>query len=118
MPLIRSEASKSENQRGGMLQVAVIMCETLSSILSEFNESAFSISLGRKKLLIVNGIEDLKSSKADLHLVAVDHGAMYFLLSISKMCAPSNLRAGGSVTIVRLRALCCSSLPVGVVVDI
>ena len=54
MPLIRSEGSKSANQRGGTLQVAVIMCETLSSILSEFRESAFSISIGRKKLLIIN----------------------------------------------------------------
>jgi hypothetical protein len=94
------------------------MCETLSSMLSELNERAFSISLGRKKLLIVNGIEDLKSSNAAQHLAAVDHGAMYFFPSISKMCAPSSLSAGGSVTIVRRRALCCSSLPVGVAVDI
>jgi hypothetical protein len=90
------------------------MCETLSSILSEFNESAFSISLGRKKLLIVNGNEDLKSSKAAQHLAAVDQGATYFFSSISKTCAPSNLSAGGSAAIVRRSALCCSSLPVGV----
>jgi hypothetical protein len=94
------------------------MCETLSSILSEFSESAFSISFGRKKLLIVNGIEDLKSSSAAQHLAAVDQGAIYLLLSISNMCAPSNLRAGGSVTIVRLSALCCSSLLVKVVIEI
>jgi hypothetical protein len=87
-------------------------------MLSEFSESAFSISLGRKKLLIVNGIEDLKSSNAAQHLAAVDHGAMYFLSSISNMWAPSNLRAGGSVTITRRKALLCSSLPVGVVTGI
>jgi hypothetical protein len=90
----------------------------LSSILSEFSESAFSISLGRKKLLIVIGIEDLKSSNAAQHLAAVDHGAMYFLSSISSMCAPSNLSAGGSVTIVRRRALFCSSRPVEVLTEI
>ena len=63
------------------------------------------------------GIADLKSSNAAQHLAAVDHGAMYFFLSISKMCAPSSLSTGGSVTIVRRRALSCSSLPVRVVVD-
>ena len=76
-------------------------------MLSEFRESAFSISLGRKKLLIVNGIEDLKSSNAAQHLAAVDHGAMYFFSSISKMCSPSNLSAGGSMMIVRSSALFC-----------
>ena len=82
-PRRRSDGSNSANQRGGILQVAVIICETLSSTTSELILIASSIFWGRKNLINVVGKVDLKSSRAAQHLVAVYLGAIYLFPSSS-----------------------------------
>ena len=117
-PRIRSLGSKSANHLGGMFQVWLIMCETLSSTISEDCLIESSRVCGRKYSIIGSGSEDLKSSKANQHLAVVDQGATYFFPSISKTCAPSGFKAGGSERIVRFNARFCSSQPVGDVTKI
>jgi hypothetical protein len=58
-----------------------MICGTLSSTLSEFIASASSIEGEIKNLVTLVGSEDLKSSRAAQHLLAVDQGATYFFPS-------------------------------------
>ena len=104
------------NQRGGILQVEVRICETLSSIsIAEFLIES-SILWGIKNLINGWGREYLKSSSALQHLVVVDHGAIYLLPSSSKRWAPSGLVFGASLFTTLVSARFCSSQPVGEVI--
>jgi hypothetical protein len=64
---------------------------------------------GRKNGSAVDGIDSLKSSKALQQRVAVDHGAIYLVPSISRKWAPSERSAGGSGAINLCRASACSA---------
>src|ERR1035437_1023911 len=69
-----SLGSKSENHRGGIIHVSVMMCGTLSSTVSELIAIDSSTLDGTKKLATLNGIDSLKVVSATQHRAAVDHG--------------------------------------------
>ena len=108
-PRMRSEGSKSENQRGGIIHVSERICGTLSSITSLLIAIASSILGGIKNFTTGAGSVSLNEPRAAQHRAAVDQGQTYLLPSSSMMWAPSRASAGGSLTIILRSALYCSS---------
>jgi len=111
-PRNRSSGLNNENQRGGIFQVEVRICETLSSTISWVLVIESSIDCGIKNLTRLGGRVDLKSSNAAQHLAVVDQGATYLLPSWSNRWAPSGFNEGDSLLIVLVNARFCSSKPV------
>ena len=82
-PRNRSSGVNNANHLGGMLQVEVRICETLSSTISIVLLIESSIVCGIKNLITAGESVYLKSSSAAQHLAAVYHGAIYLFPSCS-----------------------------------